>query len=55
MKTAEAIDFVKAIAPRRAFAMHDAQLNDRGLNSVNGWFAEAIATDYRYLRPGASA
>ncbi|MGI5472939.1 MBL fold metallo-hydrolase [Streptomyces sp. CA-132043] len=55
VKTAEAIDFVKAIAPRRAFAMHDAQLNDRGLGSVNGWLAEATTTDYRYLRPGESA
>ncbi|GAA0449472.1 MBL fold metallo-hydrolase [Streptomyces olivaceiscleroticus] len=54
MKMAEAIGFVKAIAPRRAFAIHDAQLNDRGLGSVNGWLAEETDTDYRYLRPGES-
>ena len=54
LKMAEAIDFVTAIAPRRAFGIHDAQLNDRGLDSVNGWLAEQTS-GYRYLRPGESA
>jgi L-ascorbate metabolism protein UlaG (beta-lactamase superfamily) len=54
MKTAEAIDFVKAVKPRRAFAIHDAQLNDRGLSSVNGWLAEETDCGYRYLSPGES-
>ncbi|MFI9781542.1 MBL fold metallo-hydrolase [Streptomyces sp. NPDC051956] len=54
MKTAEAIDFVKAIKPQRAFAIHDAQINDRGLSSVNGWLAEETDNGYRYLRPGES-
>lgn len=54
MKTAETIDFVKAINPQRAFAIHDAQLNDRGLQSVNGWLAEQIGAGYRYLAPGES-
>ncbi|MEU5211414.1 MBL fold metallo-hydrolase [Streptomyces sp. NPDC020742] len=54
LKTAEAIDFVRAIGPRRAFAIHDAQLNDRGLRSVNGWLAEATHSGYRHLRPGES-
>ncbi|MFD9223482.1 MBL fold metallo-hydrolase [Streptomyces sp. NPDC060064] len=40
MKMAEAIDFVKAVKPQRAFAIHDAQINDRGLSSVNGRLAE---------------
>ncbi|WP_328314899.1 MBL fold metallo-hydrolase [Streptomyces sp. NBC_00442] len=55
MKTAEAIDFVRAIAPQRAFAIHDAQLNERGLSSVNGWLAEETNSGYRYLSPGESA
>lgn len=55
MKTAEAIDFVKAVEPQRAFALHDAQINDRGLSSVNGWLAEETNGCYRYLRPGESA
>ncbi|WP_328383647.1 MBL fold metallo-hydrolase [Streptomyces sp. NBC_00400] len=55
MKTAEAIAFVKAITPQRTLAIHDAQLNDRGLNSVNGWLTEETGNGYRYLRPGESA
>jgi L-ascorbate metabolism protein UlaG (beta-lactamase superfamily) len=54
MKMAEAIDFVKAIKPQRAFAIHDAQINDRGLSSVNGWLAEETNSGYRYLAPGES-
>jgi L-ascorbate metabolism protein UlaG (beta-lactamase superfamily) len=50
LKTTEALDFVNAIKPERTFAIHEAQLDDRGLESVNGWFARE--TDgYRYLRP----
>lgn len=54
MKMAEAIDFVKAIKPQRAFAIHDAQINDRGLSSVNRWLAEETDSRYRYLTPGES-
>ncbi|MET8274599.1 MBL fold metallo-hydrolase [Streptomyces sp. NPDC005134] len=54
MKMAEAIDFVKAVKPQRAFAIHDAQINDRGLSSVNGWLAEETDSGYRYLMPGES-
>ncbi|MCX4539116.1 MBL fold metallo-hydrolase [Streptomyces sp. NBC_01565] len=54
MKTAEAIDFVKAIKPQRAFPIHDAQINGRGLSSVNGWLAEETDNGYRYLAPGES-
>ncbi|MGW3691814.1 hypothetical protein ACWD6V_38765, partial [Streptomyces sp. NPDC005125] len=54
MKMAEAIDFVKAVKPQRAFAIHDAQINDRGLSSVNGWLAEETDSGYQYLMPGES-
>jgi len=54
LKMAEAIDFVKAVNPRRAFAIHDAQINDRGLHSVNGWLGETTDNGYRYLAPGES-
>lgn len=54
LKMAEAIDFVKAVNPRRAFAIHDAQINERGLASVNGWLAETTNNGYRYLAPGES-
>ncbi|MFG2486149.1 MBL fold metallo-hydrolase [Streptomyces virginiae] len=54
LKMVEAIDFVKAVGPRRAFGIHDAQINDRGLRSVNGWLEEETSHGYRYLRPGES-
>jgi L-ascorbate metabolism protein UlaG (beta-lactamase superfamily) len=55
LKTTEAISFVMAVAPRRAFAVHDGQLNERGLASVNGWLSHATDNGYRYLRPGETA
>ena len=55
LKTAEAVDFVHAVAPRRAFGIHEGQLNARGLNSVNGWLTEECADRYRYLPPQTSA
>ncbi|WP_405786916.1 MBL fold metallo-hydrolase [Streptomyces sp. NBC_00029] len=54
LKMVEAIDFVKAVKPQRAFGIHDAQINDRGLGSVNGWLEEETDHGYRYLRPGES-
>ncbi|MET8355001.1 MULTISPECIES: MBL fold metallo-hydrolase [unclassified Micromonospora] len=54
LKLVEAIDFVKAVDPRRAIAIHDAQLNERGLASVNGWLGEKAGDRYRYLTPGES-
>jgi L-ascorbate metabolism protein UlaG (beta-lactamase superfamily) len=54
LKMAEAIDFVKAVDPRRAFAIHDAQVNHRGLASINGWLAETTDNGYRYLASGES-
>ncbi|WP_392672198.1 MBL fold metallo-hydrolase [Streptomyces sp. LN785] len=52
LKTAEAIDFVNAIGPGRAFGIHDAQINERGLSSVNGWIAERTDSGYRQVLPG---
>ena len=54
MKMSEVIDFVNAIEPQRAFPIHDAQINDRGLDSVNVWIAESTDSGYRYLAPGES-
>lgn len=55
MKTAEAIGFVDAVGPRRAFAIHDAQLDARGLSSTNAWLTQETSCGYRYLAPGESA
>lgn len=54
LKTGEAIDFVNAIQPRRSFVIHDGQINERGLASVNGWLTGATEAGYRYLSPGES-
>lgn len=54
LKLAEAIDFVWTVAPDRVFPIHDAQVNERGLASINGWFGERT-TGYRWLAPGETA
>jgi len=54
LKTAEAIDFVQAVAPQVAIGIHDAQVNERGLASINGWLDEKRGTDYRWLPCGTS-
>lgn len=55
LRTAEAIAFLRAVAPARAFGIHDAQVNERGLTSLHGWLEEEGGTDYRWLPPGTSA
>ena len=54
LKTAEAIQFVREVAPKRAFGIHDGLLNERGLASINGWLYREFACSYEWLSPGAS-
>lgn len=54
LKTTEVIDFIQAIAPRLALGIHDAQINDRGRASINGWLDRHAGTDYRWLPPQSS-
>lgn len=51
LKTSEMIDFVREVAPERAFGIHDAQINERGLAGVNGWLGEETKHGYRWLAP----
>jgi L-ascorbate metabolism protein UlaG (beta-lactamase superfamily) len=53
LKTAEAVAFVRAVAPARAFGIHDGQVNERGLQRANHWLAQG-GTDYRWLAPGTA-
>ncbi|MGW4500422.1 MBL fold metallo-hydrolase [Micromonospora sp. NPDC004336] len=53
LKLTEAIDFARAAGAGRVVPIHDAQLNERGLASVNGWFAETVP-GYRFLAAGES-
>ncbi|MFC0007695.1 MBL fold metallo-hydrolase [Micromonospora siamensis] len=55
LKLTEAIAFAEEVRSRRVVPIHDAQLNDRGLASVDGWFGETLGDRYRYLGPGETA
>lgn len=50
LKTAEAIAFLDAVAPRRAFGIHDGQINERAIGSINGWLGHRSA--YEWMAPG---
>ena len=52
LKTAEAISFLRAVRPGRAFGIHDAQINSRGRHGANGWLTDRGGHGYRYLAPG---
>ncbi|MFI0792789.1 MBL fold metallo-hydrolase [Micromonospora rubida] len=52
-KFSEVVDFIRAVAPRRAFAAHDGLLNDNGLAVLNRQYAALSRTDYQRLEPGS--
>lgn len=49
MKVAEAIDFVRAVAPTRAHPTHDAVLSTPGQQFADNWLAQRAGTDYSRL------
>jgi L-ascorbate metabolism protein UlaG (beta-lactamase superfamily) len=51
-KFSEVVDFIRAVAPRRAFAMHDAALNDNGFAVLDRQYSALSKTEYRRLEPG---
>ncbi|MEV1145469.1 MBL fold metallo-hydrolase [Micromonospora sp. NPDC049799] len=51
-KFSESLDFLRAVAPRRAYALHDGLLNDNGLSVLNNNFTRLADVDYRRLEPG---
>ncbi len=56
-KTAELIDYLRAVRAQRAFAVHDGLLNDTGLAGVAGLLGErgpGQPTPYARLAPGES-
>ncbi|MDT0541923.1 MULTISPECIES: MBL fold metallo-hydrolase [Streptomyces] len=55
LKTDEAIEFVRGVGPERAYGIHDGQINERGLGSLNGWLTDQCDGRYRWLAPGSSA
>ena len=54
LKLAEAIDFVRAVGPRRAHSIHDAMLSDKGEAGVDRWLDLKSATDYSRIPVGSS-
>src|SRR5262249_25773238 len=55
LKLAEALDFVRAIAPRRAFPIHEVMLSDIGRQGFDNWMRMKSETEYARLAAGASA
>jgi L-ascorbate metabolism protein UlaG (beta-lactamase superfamily) len=54
MKVAESIDFVRAVRPRRAYALHDALLTETGAKVSDGHLERLSGTDYAHLAPGTT-
>jgi len=52
LKLGEALDFVRAVKPRRAYPIHDATLSVLGQQNVAGWMTARSGTDYTWLTPG---
>jgi L-ascorbate metabolism protein UlaG (beta-lactamase superfamily) len=51
-KFSEVLDFIRAVAPRRAFALHDGLLNANGLGLLDRQYTAMSKTEYRRLEPG---
>jgi L-ascorbate metabolism protein UlaG (beta-lactamase superfamily) len=51
LKTAEAIAFLESVKPRRAFGIHDGQINERAIGSISDWLGQRSA--YEWMAPGA--
>jgi L-ascorbate metabolism protein UlaG (beta-lactamase superfamily) len=52
LKAAECIEFVRAVKPRRAYALHDALLNDNGFGLMDMLMTRLSGTEYQRLRAG---
>jgi L-ascorbate metabolism protein UlaG (beta-lactamase superfamily) len=53
-KLSESIDFVRAVAPRRAYALHDALLTETGAKICDGHLANLSGAEYAHLAPGTT-
>ena len=53
-KLAESIDFVRAVKPERAFALHDALLNEIGAGVSDGHLERLSGTAYAHVAPGTT-
>jgi hypothetical protein len=54
LKLSESVEFVRQVAPRRAYALHDGLLNDVGLKVYDTNLANLAGCDYGRLGAGES-
>jgi L-ascorbate metabolism protein UlaG (beta-lactamase superfamily) len=52
LKISESVDFVRAVAPRRAFALHDCLLSEAGFAVYDGNMARLSGCEYARLAAG---
>jgi L-ascorbate metabolism protein UlaG (beta-lactamase superfamily) len=53
-KLAESIEFARAVKPERAFALHDALLNEIGASVSDGHLERLSGTRYAHVAPGTT-
>lgn len=53
LKVAESVEFVRAVRPRRAFALHDGLLNDIGARLTDANMSRLSGCEYGHLEPGS--
>ncbi len=54
LKISEAVDFVRAVGPRQAYALHDGMLTDAGHQVVTRLMSRLAGCQYDRLEPGTS-
>ncbi|NLU79305.1 MBL fold metallo-hydrolase [Micromonospora sp. HNM0581] len=52
-KFSEVVAFIRAVAPRRVFALHDALLNDNGYTVLDRQYTALSGSEYQRLEPGS--
>lgn len=54
LKISESVEFVRAVAPRRAYALHDALLSEAGYKVTDANMSRLSGTEYARLAPGSA-
>ena len=52
LRLADSVDFVRAVGPRRAYALHDALLSEVGFTVTDANMSRLVSCDYARLAPG---
>jgi hypothetical protein len=52
LKVAESVDFVRAVGPRRAYALHDSLLSEAGFTVTDANMTRLAQTEYGRLASG---